>query len=319
MAEGKEVSEGVRLMQERNSRMSTAKSIELGRSFVPRSTDVFIVTYPKCGTTWVTQICHSLRSKGDVSFGEICEVVPWDVLAFDCQQDLNAEQVFNPRLFKSHEPYELVAKNVKDAAKYIHVARDPYDAFVSFYHFLPNYMAIPDGDISMEEFCDSIFAGVSNHGQIWNFYVSWWKAMDALEGRVLWVFYEDLKEDLPREIKRIAEFMEIPLSDDLLATVAHQSSFTFMSENHQKFDDHFVFQHCKERMGIVDDPSFKRTGKVRKGGGRVGGKSSLPDRVKQRLADKWASIVATEIKFTSYEALKQGVKDKSTPNANGIA
>ena len=78
------------LLSERNSRMHSAASVARGRSFAPRASDVFVVTYPKCGTTWMTQICHQLRTGGDEAFGEITEVVPWDVLALDCGQDLDA-------------------------------------------------------------------------------------------------------------------------------------------------------------------------------------------------------------------------------------
>ena len=39
-----------------------------------RQGDVFVCTYPKCGTTWMTQICHQLRTGGDEAFGEITEV-----------------------------------------------------------------------------------------------------------------------------------------------------------------------------------------------------------------------------------------------------
>jgi hypothetical protein len=64
------------VMGERNSKMHCPKSIARGRdpNFEPRSSDVFIVTYPKCGTTWVTQIAHSLRTRGSMDFDEITEV-----------------------------------------------------------------------------------------------------------------------------------------------------------------------------------------------------------------------------------------------------
>ena len=87
-----------------------------------------MVTYPKCGTTWMTQIIHTLRTRGAAEhnqFGEITEVVPWDILAIDCEQDLGAEQVASPRVFKSHEAYGDVIKG----AKYVYVARNPEDAF----------------------------------------------------------------------------------------------------------------------------------------------------------------------------------------------
>jgi aryl sulfotransferase len=71
--------------------------------FRPNNDDVFVTTYPKCGTTWMSFICHCLRTRGDTSFGEITEVVPWTIVALDCGQDLNAQQMASPRLFKAHD------------------------------------------------------------------------------------------------------------------------------------------------------------------------------------------------------------------------
>eukprot|EP00729_Bicosta_minor_P028388 gene28388-1037_t len=93
------------VMMARNKLMHSDASVENARAFKPRATDVYISTYPKCGTTWMQQICHGLRSGGSMDFGEVCEVVPWDILALDCKQNLEDEQVCNPRVFKSHESW----------------------------------------------------------------------------------------------------------------------------------------------------------------------------------------------------------------------
>ena len=58
----------------------------------------------------------------------------------------------SPRLFKSHEPWEHIAKG----GRYIYVARDPLDAFVSFHKFLPAYTGLQPGDISHEQFAAAI-------------------------------------------------------------------------------------------------------------------------------------------------------------------
>ena len=80
------------LMAMRNKAMHSEESVRVGRAFQPQPSDVFVVTYPKCGTTWVTQILHALRTAGSMDFGEITEVVPWDILAHDCGQKLDAAQ-----------------------------------------------------------------------------------------------------------------------------------------------------------------------------------------------------------------------------------
>eukprot|EP00964_Phaeocystis_antarctica_P023239 scaffold13003_cov70-Phaeocystis_antarctica.AAC.5 len=82
------------LMAMRNNAMHSDESVRVGRAFQPQPSDVFVVTYPKCGTTWVTQILHALRTGGSMDFGEITEVVPWDILAHDCGQKLDGAQVW---------------------------------------------------------------------------------------------------------------------------------------------------------------------------------------------------------------------------------
>jgi len=231
-------------MAVRNGLMHTAPSVEAGRAFKPKPTDVFVVTYPKCGTTWVTQIAHVLRTRGDQSFGEITEVVPWDICAVDCGQDLDSDHVASPRVFKSHERFETVAKG----GKYIYVARDPLDAFVSFYRFLPAYMGLKPGEVSMSEFADAIFAGVSVSGGIWDHFLQWWRHRH--DPNVLWLSFEDLKDDLPTCIERIAKFMDIALDAELRATTLKLASFEWMSAHDKQFDDHFVRDAVRDRMGL---------------------------------------------------------------------
>ena len=52
----------------------------------PRAGDVLVVTSPKCGTTWVQQIVHQLRSRGSMDFEEISIPVPWIEMAHDLGQ-----------------------------------------------------------------------------------------------------------------------------------------------------------------------------------------------------------------------------------------
>jgi len=92
-----------------------------GLGVTPRKGDVFICTSPKAGTTWMQQICHQLRTNGDMSFEEISNVVPWLETCEDIGIDVNGEQVTSPRLFKTHawRPH----LNTSEDAKYILITR----------------------------------------------------------------------------------------------------------------------------------------------------------------------------------------------------
>ena len=86
--------EGIERVERNRILFISAESRLKGSQFKPRESDVFIVTYPKCGTTWMQQIVHQLKTGGDMSFNEITDVVPWIELAYDVQCDLYREQIF---------------------------------------------------------------------------------------------------------------------------------------------------------------------------------------------------------------------------------
>ncbi|MEL6992952.1 MAG: sulfotransferase domain-containing protein, partial [Pseudomonadota bacterium] len=50
------------------------ESLAIGLAYRPEPTDIFISPYSKCGTTWMQQIVHGLRSGGSMDFEEITQV-----------------------------------------------------------------------------------------------------------------------------------------------------------------------------------------------------------------------------------------------------
>lgn len=102
---------------------------ERGLAFKPNPSDIIISPYAKCGTTWLQQIAHGLRTGGSMEFDQITAVTPWIEVAYDVGWDLEAPQVAEPRLFKSHVSWHDIPKG----ARYICSFRHYYDAIVSFY------------------------------------------------------------------------------------------------------------------------------------------------------------------------------------------
>src|SRR5215472_4192403 len=71
-------------------------------AYRPRPSDVIITPYGKCGTTWLQQIFHTLRTRGDFDFDDISRVVPWIETSATSGVDIEAPQRGEPRGFKSH-------------------------------------------------------------------------------------------------------------------------------------------------------------------------------------------------------------------------
>jgi hypothetical protein len=70
-ADNEEVVAAVRAMEAANRNLETAEGREAGASLQCGPEDIMVVSPPKCGTTWLCQIVHMLRSGGDMSFEEI--------------------------------------------------------------------------------------------------------------------------------------------------------------------------------------------------------------------------------------------------------
>ena len=98
----------------------------------PRSSDVILVSFPKSGSTWTSYLLHLLCSRGDHEFDDIKNVVV-DITPGHWDPNRNPfleEQTFQPRTYKTHGSSTLCPKG----GKYIYLARDPKDSFISLYH-----------------------------------------------------------------------------------------------------------------------------------------------------------------------------------------
>ena len=185
------------------------------------------------------------------------------------------------------------------------VCRDPFDAFISFYKFLPAYLEVDIDKISMLQFAEGIIGNASSSGLICSFYLGWFKALKAHPKNVLCIFFEDLKADLESQVRKVNSFLGITNDEDTIKLSVEQSTFAFMKENVNKFDDNFVFRKRKEAMGIGKGRDRPRVAKVRSG--RIGGKMLLDEKVQDIIMKEWKDTLEDSFGFKDYEALKQAV------------
>lgn len=294
------------------SKFETEQGRLAGFAFKPRLSDVFIVTSPKAGTTWLQHICHQLRTKGDMNFAEVSEVVPWIELAYDLGQDLQAHQPgAPPRLYKTH----AWKRDIPKGGRYIVCFRDPEDVVFSFYRFFDGWFIQPKGSVSFETFAQEFFLrrgkpeSPMQNASYWHHLVSWLKEEGDEEAKrgegVLLVAFEDLKEDLEGQVRRIATFLGyVPGSSDyeerVKVTIAH-STLAFMREHKEKFDEHLTQDARNEVMGLPREAG-RENSKVKQGVVGAAGAVMTQD-LQNAMRRKWEDVVAPASGFPTYREL----------------
>lgn len=277
------------------AKLHSEDSLAAAARFEARPSDVFIVTYPKCGTTWMQQIVHGLRSAGDMDFAEICAAVPWLETAWDLGID-PARSRFSPRAIKTHATWEQVPKG----GRYIYVTRDPCDVALSFYRFFEGWMFEP-GSISLARFVEAFFFEGSRSGRYWDHLRGWWAQREA--AHTLMLSFEHMRRDLPGVVARVAAFMGMELDSNagVIALATEQARFEFMRAHGGQFDDHLLREARDAACGLPPG----RTSKLR--AGEVGqGREELSDALRERFAATWKAELGA-LGFDSYAQLERAL------------
>jgi len=230
---------GFRLVQERILNMKLRKD------------DVWIVTSPKCGTTWTQEMTWLVMNKVDTMTARekplaerspyLWNFVPTSLMETENpflpegwlaeSEDAMAEGLFanldlvpSPRLIKAHLPFELLPKNLLDTCKVIFVARNVKDTAVSLFHYERLVKVRDLVDISFERYAREIYRpGLTALGGYFEMLESGWKRRDHPNLRLFW--YEAMKKEPKKVIAEIAEHTGYMLSEKELDAVEEYTRF----------------------------------------------------------------------------------------------
>ncbi|KFR04932.1 Sulfotransferase 1C1, partial [Opisthocomus hoazin] len=208
------------------------------RKFKARPDDLLIAAYAKAGTTWTQEIVDMIQQNGDV---EKCRRAttykrhPFLEWSMEASPTLSysglelAEAMPFPRTIKTHLPVQLLPPSFwEQNCKIIYVARNAKDNLVSYYHFHRMNKAMPDPG-TWEEFMEKFMTGKVLWGSWYDHVKGWWKAKD--NHRILYLFYEDMKENPKQEIQKILKFLEKDVNQEVLNKILDNTSFEIMKEN----------------------------------------------------------------------------------------
>ncbi len=212
-------------------------------SFRARPSDVIIAPYGKCGATWLQQMFHTLRTRGVGDYDDISKVVPWIESSVALGLDLNADQCAEPRGFKSHLAYDAAPRGTR----YVVSLRDPKDALLSMFKFMEGWFIEP-GTVSIEAFATGWMAGSAEGSNYWQHLASWWPR--RYDSDVLIFSFAQMVKNPADHVRRLADFCDITLGDELLALTIERSSLPYMLANKYQFDDAMMRELSEKRNGF---------------------------------------------------------------------
>ena len=204
--------------------MTAEEVIKQRDSLTLRPSDVFIATYPKCGTTWMQQIVKLIVNNGVETGVDVDEFCPW-VVHMTMEE---IEAMPSPRFFKSHMPYNLMAGGdpVNSPAKYIYVIRNPKDTLISLYRFSQKFFP---NVTRFDQFFDQFISGNISFGSFHTHFLGWWSHKDS--PNILILMYENMKKDPSAAVSSVASFLGHNLSDEVIESIVDQTSFDKMKHN----------------------------------------------------------------------------------------
>ncbi|KMS99819.1 hypothetical protein BVRB_1g016710 [Beta vulgaris subsp. vulgaris] len=203
--------------------------IMLQRHFVAQDTDIIIASLMKTGTTWLKSLLFGVVNRVDhhpIKQSPLLNHNPHELVhalealyggAFDYPRPHHLDELPSPRLFSTHLSYTSLPESIKNSGcRVLYICRNPLDTLVSLYYFSLKFMKKQYGEDfkspSMEDFFEDFYDGRHPCGPFFEHVIGYWKASLEYPEKVLFLKYEDLKDDPTLHLKRLAKFISMPFS-----------------------------------------------------------------------------------------------------------
>ncbi|ESW05669.1 hypothetical protein PHAVU_011G199600 [Phaseolus vulgaris] len=217
------------------------------KHFHAKDNDVLVASFPKSGTTWLKALTfaivnhqsfpsfnhHPLLSSNPHELVSILEFM----LSHDLHdQILSLSNMSEPRVLGTHLPFSSLAESItKSSWKIIYICRNPFDTFVSVWEFITKAKSVSSPKFTFEEAFEKYCNGIIGFGPWWSHMLGYWKESITRPNKVLFLKYEDLKEDTKFHVKRIAEFLDSPIiqggeSSTLIENIVNLCRFEKMKD-----------------------------------------------------------------------------------------
>ncbi|XP_015168206.1 cytosolic sulfotransferase 18-like [Solanum tuberosum] len=240
------------------------------QNFKAQPSDNFLCSAPKTAT-WRNALTFSITTRHD----DFTNSPLLNKLPQECIPCLELAFLSNPKfvdaelpLLSTHLPYTLLPISIleSDNCKIIYICREPKDTFVSWWHFtqkikakLSTKVSLVTLDQAFKWFCQ----GKSGYGPYWDHVLGYWKASVERPERVFFFKYEDLKEDTLGYVKKLADFMDKPLSKEEEELGVPQEIVSLCSfESLSNLEVNKSEKYAQETLPGVSNSLFFRKGEI---------------------------------------------------------
>lgn len=188
----------------------------------PRTSDLYIVEYPKSGVTWLCTLLGNLAalesgSKAIVNYANSIAWVP----------DIHINRLIGEPLH-SWPPQRMIKSHARFERAYafsLYLARHPVSVMKSYYRYAAAFEGAQFGDFA--GFLRSDKYGVD----AWRGHVNSWLSRRPSHHRILLVRYEDLVDDAAAQLMRISDVFGWSVDPANAEIAAERSAAKFMQAN----------------------------------------------------------------------------------------
>ncbi|XP_063710111.1 sulfotransferase 1A2-like [Culicoides brevitarsis] len=242
------------------------KYLEQIRALEVFEDDIWVITYPKCGTTWsqeaIWQICNGvdIDEKGKISIRNRFPFLEIQAVAADPTNESEFEiiqKLERPRFIKSHLPLAFLPNalwNVKP--KIIYVTREAKDAAVSYFH---HYYNLYNYSGTKENFMELFLNGNVEYGDYWD-HLHQFLSLKSVYPNMELIKFEDLKHNMDSVLTQLCNFLDKKLSPEKLSILKQHLQFDSMKANPAINPPHLKILVQKQRPG--SEYTFLRRGQT---------------------------------------------------------
>nr|UKB93136.1 sulfotransferase 1 family member D1-like protein [Callinectes sapidus] len=242
--------------------------------FPIKKDDVWVITYPKSGTTWMQEVTWCVLKGIDHPDTSLNLMKRFPFFEWDCMipPDFKDENLCpddpclpgntwkilanmsSPRTIKSHMQELLLPKQIWEVKpKIVYVCRDPRDVCISYYF---HSVKLDGYSEELPDFVELFLADMLPFAPFWSHTLDFWKRRD--QENILFVRFEDMKEDLPSMVQKVADFLGKELNAEEVMRIADHCSFGSMSKNKAVNNETIIAPENEKAQGM----KFMRKGKV---------------------------------------------------------